>query len=141
MPDYSILKTKLTDTSFNGLNDVQIMSILNTSQINIKKPIMVIDIEKYLSANRKYIKIIDSSDINAREAVLALQKFTSFDTSNTTYLAVLTSIIDGLISIGLLANQDKTSILSMANDVTTWAQQQWGRDITLTDIANARSYI
>jgi len=142
MSDFSVLKTKLADPVIVALpDDAAIIDALNAATIATKQPINVIDIEKYLAAAHKYIPIIDSADINAREAVLALSKFTSFDTLNATYLATLTGILDGLVTAGLLVAADKTYILGMADTTTSWAAQNWGGNVTLTDIANARSYI
>jgi len=139
--DLSILQTELQQANYSAMTDPQIADSLNAKTIPSKKPIPVIDIEKYLASTRKYIPIIDSADINAREAVLALSKFSSFDTTNPTYLGVLTGILDGLVTAGLLIAADKTAILALADIKQSWSEQNWLGDVTLADIANAREYI
>jgi len=138
MKDYSVLKTKLADPAITGLaGDRARMGALNAKTIVAKVPIPVIAIEKYLAASHKYIPIVDSVDTNAREATLALDKFTSFDTSNPTYLATLTTILDNLVTLNLLTSADKTYILGMADTMISWSEQNWSGDITLEDIAIA----
>jgi len=139
MPDYSVLKTKLADPTIAILADDTARSVeLNTPNIPVKKPIIVVEIEKYLAATHKYIPIIDSADTNAREAVLALQKFNSFDTENPVYLATLTSILDGLVTIALLNTADKDYILGMADTAISWADNNWSGEVKDGDVQAAR---
>jgi len=142
MPDYSILKTKLADPAIAALADEQARAdALNTKDIAVKTTIYTYDIKAYLFASNKWRAIKDGATTEDKEAIDALTLFDSFDAANPTYLARLTQVLDGLITTNRLLPNDKTAILAFGDALQSWSDQNWTGDVTLTDIANARSYL
>jgi len=141
MPDYSILKSKIADPAFAGFTDEQIRTALNTKDIPVKQPISVAKIKAYLQLIDKRLVIKDSIDPAARAAEIALQEFQVFDVNDAAYLNKLTTILDNLVTAGIITTNDKTAILSLGDSLASWADQNWQGDVTLTDIVNARNYV
>jgi len=141
MPDYSILKSKLADPTFSTFTDEQIRTALNTKDIPVKQPISVAKIKAYLQLIDKRLVIKDSTDPAARAAEIALQEFQMFDVNDAAYLNKLTTILDNLVTAGIITTTDKTTILSLGDSLVSWAGQNWQGDVTLTDIVNARNYV
>ena len=121
--NFAKLTQILSLPSYTGLSISAAEVLINTKNIAVKVPISVHDIEAYLTASRKLLAITDSADTAAREAVLGLAKFSSFDTSNPAYLATLTALLDGLVTASLITTTDKTNILAMGDSMISAAEQ------------------
>jgi len=141
MVDYSLLKTKLSDTTLAGLTDEQIRVALNTKDIPVKVPISVSKIKAYLQMVGKRLAVIDSVSIAARNAEVSFKDFETFDMTDPNYVARLDTILNDLVIEGLITATDKTAILTLGDSAVSWADQNWQGDVTLTDITNARAYV
>lgn len=139
MANPEILKTKLNEF-VSGETDNQILAALNANTIPDLKPIDSIEIEAYLILAGKWMPIYDGISFAAREAVQVLRRFPYLRTSNPVYKAKLVATMDNLIAESLIDTTDKDSILSLGNG--SWAyQNNDGRDLNHTDLANARAWL
>lgn len=139
MTNPRILKLKL-DEFISGETDQQILATLNANTIPDLKTIDPIEIEAYLILTGKWMPIYDGISIAAREAVQVLRRFPYIRTANPSYKAKLVATMDSLITESLIDAADKEAILALGNG--SWAyQNNDGRDLDHTDLANARAWI
>jgi len=119
----SALSDELALPAYSGTTAEEAASLLNAKTIAALQPITTHDIEAYLVVVGKYLAIIDSTDVAARRAVLALGKFDSFDVANPAYLSALTTILDGLVTATLISTGDKASVLALGDTMMSRAQE------------------
>jgi len=119
----SVLSDELALPAYSGTTAEEAANLLNAKTIATLQSITTHDIEAYLVVIDKYLAIIDSTDVAARRAVLALSKFDSFDVANPAYLSALTIILDGLVTAALISTDDKTAILALGDTMTSRVQE------------------
>jgi hypothetical protein len=139
MTDLSLLKAKIA-TDYAGQTHSQTLIGLNAKTIMIKKPIHTRDIKKYLMLVDLLIPIEQSTAQSCQVAKRSLELFDTFDIADPVVLTKLTTVLDDLVAEVLIPDftvTHKMTILAMGDGMTSWADQNWFGDVTLTDIANA----
>ena len=139
----SILAAEFTNDPLNigysTMTDAQRLSSITTKNISAKVPISARSVKRYLILNDKWLTIKNSTDANALIALDALKEFDEFDVQDSLVLNKLTSIIDGLITAGLVTTTDKTNVLAMGDTMISRAEQLGVSNPTLAEVARARN--
>lgn len=133
------LKEELQDAVYNGKTDAECLALLTTKNIPAKQSISNQDMKNYLVAVGKLRGIKEGTTDSAKDAWLAVNEIPSFDMSNPAYEASLTANLDGLIADGLLANEDKTFLLSMGDKMISRAEELGLGSVQLRNIKNGRA--
>lgn len=119
----SILSDELNLPVYSGLTNEEAAVAINAKTVHELTGISSSDIKAYLSVVDKRLTIIDSADIAARKATLALDDFDFFDMASPAYNAKLTAVLVGLVTAELISETDKSVILGMGDDLTSKAAQ------------------
>ncbi|MBL4709755.1 MAG: hypothetical protein JKY48_15080 [Flavobacteriales bacterium] len=106
---------------YSGMNNIQVAdSLAKNKDRNIAKLVERGDVIGYLVIERKYIAIKQSTESSAVEFITALEDLGSFDLSKqgatTNAAATVSTLLDELVTAGLLNATDKAVILSLATE-------------------------
>lgn len=119
--------------------DAAIMMALNTPNLTGKKIIPMEEIQAYLFGADKWLGIEESTSDAGKKARYGLLKLPHIDMTVTGFAATFTTLLDDLITAGLLVADDKTALLALGDTSESWAYQKYGRPIDLNDIRGARA--
>ena len=121
-------------------NDGGIADALNVKTIPAKGSVTTHDIRQYLMLVDLLLVIENTPTPTCIATKRALEVFPVFDLANPWVLDKFTQILDGLIAESLIptfTETHKATILSMADVLTSRAEQVFGRDVNYTDIARS----
>ena len=122
--NYSALKIKLETAEMLELADDDVRKAALESDVVIKISLSSHDIKKYLMMSGVWLPIKKSTSDNAEIAIDSLTEFTDFDVSDSAVLAVLVSVLDGLVvDVTEFTEVHKSTILSFGDSTTSWAKQ------------------
>jgi hypothetical protein len=146
MSTYSTLAAELADPDYSGLTNQQALEAL-LAPIPIRINPEVKALRRYLITTGKIglMKIAaegtDSAAAVCRTAFEALAPggFETLEYTSPDVYAALTAMLDVVVAAGLLSQADKTAILALGDSTTTRAAQIGWPQITVYDVAHARS--
>ena len=113
--DYAAIADEVSSKGYADYNAA--FTAMSAETVTKDKDIQVADIKAYLTLVGKRLAIEESTDISAKTARLSFADFESYRlTENPAYLVQLTSVLDALVSDGLIDAGDKTAILALGQD-------------------------
>lgn len=134
-----ILKTELQSEKYSPMSHTQAAIDLNDKTIPAKQEIPVHDIKQYLMMSGTWLAIKNSQTDNSAVAMDALQEFESFDVTNPQILAVLTAILDGLVTdITGFTSSEKAVVMAMGDKLISRGEELGLGNVTAGHVQAAR---
>ena len=120
---YAVLKAELALPAYSGMTDAQKTDALNDKVVPRFKKVDYADVASYLMLVSKYLGISKSVDASAEEFMLAMNTFKTFDMTNPLVETKINDTLDDLIIDLHITVEDKTAIISLANDPISRAEE------------------
>lgn len=142
--DYTLIKNEITNDprsmGYASMTHDQIVSSLNTKNITVQEPISSRNLLLW-GGNNSRLDSITSASTNTSltgavrsVAIAALHMISRADTELDMTDSNITQMFNVLVGASILTSSDLTSLNTLSQVSRSWAEENWGRDITVSDL-------
>ena len=125
----AIYSTMTDQEAFDYITDVTVVKVGD---------IPVFEIEKYLAIKLKLLAIEDSVITSARGFVRVLKLFDSIPLDEPDVLSLMNSLLNSLVTEGLITADDKSALIAMGSKTISRAKELGISNLTLQAVIDAR---